>query len=206
MPKLDPKDKSAGNEVIPAGDYLAALVWFQRRESKRTRIDYLSCKWLIIEEGPAKGRGFFSVLSCDLSKSGTVRRWQILAEACGVDEEFEIGDSREGTAEIGDRCFRELFLGHAMPIRVRRETGEYNGEEQVKNELQMIHYPRSWTPEQATAIAEWRQAWLRKLEEKGDPTSSGSPPDDDGYNDAPVSDDDAPPAPPGGNWDDDIPF
>ncbi len=105
-------------------------------------------------------------LCVDLSTEGTVKRWNIWMEACGVEEEFEIGSTQEGTQQEGDDNIRTLFVGKPFVATVKLEkNGQY-----TNNDIQMIHYVRSWTPEQKDAMDVWLDA-----QEKAGGQGGGTP-------------------------------
>lgn len=177
MPKLGPSSgggTGGGSEGVPAGEYIIALKSFQRKVSQTSRNEYLRCRWVVCA-GPLEGKSFFSNVSCNFSTEGTVSRWRIWMEACGVEEEFEVGSIREGTQSEGDQNIRDLFRNKPFKVTVKVEkNGNY-----VNNDIQMIHYVRSWTEEDKRQM----DLWLDALEKAGQP--SGSPQDDDGGDSAP---------------------
>ena len=100
MPKLGPSSQSGGDggggSEIPAGEYIIALKSFKRSVGKSSGKEYLRCTWVICA-GPLEGKRFYSNVSLDLSTEGSVNRWRIWMEACGVDDEFELGSAADGT-------------------------------------------------------------------------------------------------------------
>jgi len=174
MPKMGPGkggSGSGGSSTVPAGDYMLALVWFKRQVGKDSGQDYLRCKWQVIG-GRAKGKSFFANISCNLSKEGTVVRWQILMECCGVTEQFELGSTREGNDREGDDNITRLFMHKPIKARVKVETnGGY-----TNNDLQMLHFRKNWTDEDQAIALKW-------LDERS--AAGGSP--EDGYDDPPDS-------------------
>lgn len=157
MPRLGPGSGGGGGGdsagSVPAGEYIVALKSFKRQVGKTSGQDFLRCRWVICA-GPLEGKSFFSNMSCDLSKEGTVNRWRILMEACDVTEEFEIGSTREGTGDEGDQNIRELFRN--IPIKVTLKV-EKNGNYE-NHDIQMIHYVRSWTDADKAAMDKWLDA------------------------------------------------
>lgn len=170
MPKLGPGDGgggSGGSESVPAGEYIIALKSFQRKVSQNKN-EYLRCRWVICA-GPLEGKAFWTNVSCNFSTEGTVSRWRIWMEACGVDQEFEVGSIKEGTQSEGDQNIRELFRNKPFKVTVKVEkNGNY-----TNNDIQMIHYVRSWTQADKDAM----DVWLDALDKAGQP---GGPQDDDG--------------------------
>lgn len=169
MPKLDPK-ADIPNETIPANIYILGLTWFNRRQAKTSGKDYLSVK-VEVASGPQKGSGFFTAMSLDLSKAGAVKRWQLLCEALGIEEQFELGDSHEGTAEEGDENIRRLFVGRAF----KAEVGVSKNGQYVNNEIKSYAYPRQYTDKDREAIAAWEAEWKAKKDDFGAPDDM--PPD-----------------------------
>jgi hypothetical protein len=157
---------------------MLAIVWIQRRTGKSSGNDYLRCK-LEVCGGPLAGTQFFSNWSCDLSKDGTVRRWQVLMESAGVSEEFELGSTAEGTADEGNRNIRRLFYGKPFKAKVKKEN---NGQYQ-NNDLEMVLYPSSWTERDHEWAREWRTEWEANSSGSAAPEDAASAPPDD---DAPV--------------------
>lgn len=169
MPKLGPGGGGGGggNDGIPAGDYIIALRSFKRQKGKTSGKEYLRCRWVVCA-GRLEGKSFFSNMSLDLSKEGTVNRWRILMEACGVDEEIELGSAKERNADEGDSNIREHFLNKPFKATVKTElNGNY-----TNNDIQMIHYVRTWTQEDKDDM----DRWLDKLEGYQDDDGGGDEP------------------------------
>lgn len=172
MPKLGPSGGGSGgggsSEAVPAGEYIIALKSFKRAVGRDSGKEYLRCRWVVCA-GPLEGKSFWSNVSCNFSTEGTVNRWRIWMEACGVDQEFEVGSIKEGTEAEGDRNIRELFKNKPFKVTVKVEkSGQY-----INNDIQMIHYVRSWTEEDKRQM----DLWLDALENAG---QSSGPQDDDG--------------------------
>lgn len=169
MPKFDPKDNAGSGsnaEIVPAGRYGLALVWFTRRTS-RAGTDYLSVKYEITD-GPMKGKSFFSMIGLDLSQNGTRVRWSLLCQVCGVQEEFELGSSNDGTAAEGDENIARLFK--FKPFR-GEVTVEKNGE-YTNNTVARIIKSENWTRQERDLMAQWE---TEQAEARDD---FGMPPDD----------------------------
>lgn len=206
MARVDPRGPREQREALHPGQYLLALVWFGRKTSNNTGNRYLSCKFEVVG-GRAKGQSFFSVMGLDLSKSGTVSRWQSYADACGVEGAFELGEYDEGTEDEGDQNIRALFLGVPFGAEV---TKDYSGG-YTNNGLGRYVFPRNWRPEWAEWANEYRQArearsTRRPEDDAGEPPSDAQP-YDDGFG---AGSDELPEAPPPAlsyaDEDDDIPF
>lgn len=180
MAKLKPGGGDGGetrepHRAIPAGRYPLGLVWFTRKQSK-TGNDFLRCK-LEVCGGPLKGRAAYVMMSCDLSRDGTVKRWEILMESCGVNEEFELGSNREGTTKAGDANIRRLFVGKPFVAEIKRErNGDYEG-----NDLESLVFKKRWTPDEVEMMAEWAhefQAEREKRRQSNPEDGVGGPPGD----------------------------
>lgn len=170
MPKMNPNaapDYGDDPKTVPAGRYGLALVWFQRRP-KKAGGEYLSVKYEITD-GPMKGRSFFSMMGLNLSQNGTVVRWNLMCEVCGVDEEFEIGDTDEGTADEGDQNIARLFRN--KPFRgevVVEQNGDY-----TNNTVKRIIKPDSWTAEEKRLMAVWETEQAEARDDFGVPDEEG---------------------------------
>ena len=218
MPRLGPGGGGGGGQRgeagVPADDYISVLKGFKRAQGKTSGKDYLRMRWQVIA-GPQKGKTYFCNMSCDLSKDGTVARWQSLIEGCGVDEEFELGSRREGTHEEGDENIKRLFLNVPIKMRVRAErNGEY-----VNNDIEFFHYRSKWTQADKDLMNAWIDDFERRQAGGGGGSEGGEyddPPTTGGAGDYSAggfgTDDDY--VPPGGGTraggsvpdDDDIPF
>lgn len=195
MAKINPKDRSAGggSDVLPAGEYGLAIVWFQRRVSKKGS-EFLRVKAEVVD-GPKMGKACWLILSLDLSKQGAVNRWRILAESVGQEEEFDLGSHEEGTQEEGDATFRRVFVGRPFRAKLKVTTsGEY-----TNNDIEQFVFPRQWSEGQRVAMGAWEAAWKAKKDDLGPPD------DDDGTTTTkPAGEVDDWGSPP--SFDDDIPF
>jgi len=213
MPRLGPGSGGGGGDStpVPSGEYIVVLRSFKRQVGKTgQRKEYLRCRWEIIA-GKCRGKSFFSNMALDVTVEGTANRWRILMEACGVDEEFELGSMKEGTQDEGDDNIRRLFVKKPFVATVKVErNGQY-----TNNDLERIHYRRLWTEEQTNEI----EAYLDAQENAG--SGGGGASDDwDGQGaggGGGTEDDDQPPVddwgepaskPKAGGFagDDDIPF
>jgi len=213
MPKVGGSRSSGGGEsrervLLHPGPYLLALVFSQRKTGKSSGKRYLNCRFEVVG-GRAKGVSFFDMISLDLNLPSTAKRWEMLSDACGVEEEFELGSWDEGNEREGDDNIRRLFRHVPFGAEVSQERdGQY-----INNRISRFIFRKAWRPE----WAEWADQYLAahpKQErpedyQRGDPASNspedvGYPPDD-GFGD---SDEPGPP-PPAADYsvdDDDIPF
>lgn len=170
MAKFDPSKKVGGKpaELVPAGRYGIALVWFARKQSKAGS-DYLSVKYEITD-GPLKGKSFFSMIGMDLTQNGTQVRWSLLCEVCGVTEEFELGNSNDGTEAEGDENIARLFKYKPFRADVTVErSGQY-----TNNSVNRIVKSENWTRQERDMMAAWE---TERAEARDD---FGMPPDDGG--------------------------
>ncbi len=211
MARLGDRERSeggGGRDLLRPGTYLLALVWFQRREAKSGNgKQYLNCKFEVCG-GRFMGKAFFTMVNLDLSRPGTVSRWQVWKDACGIEESgFELGgDGNEEEDQEGDDNIRRLFVGVPFAAEVRQETkGQY-----TNNDLGQFVFRKTWAEQWHVWADEWlakRAARSRRPPESyaGDPDDAAEPAggdeyqtDDDGFGDP------RPPPPPAD--DDDIPF
>jgi hypothetical protein len=183
---MGPRGTESNNEqreqrgAVPGGRYPSAMVWFNRRQAKSSGNDFLRGTFEICG-GPLKGRRYYAMLSCDITRAGTMKRWEVLMESCGVTEEFEIGSNHEGNAREGDRNIRSRFLGRPFVAIVKRERdGNYEN-----NDIESLVFPNRWTDEEREQMAEWAHAYQCEQEKKGynrnrSPEASAQRPEDDG--------------------------
>lgn len=183
MPKLTPdqntNDGGGGGggqqRAVPGGDYVLGFIWHKRREAK-TGKDFFSFTTQVCS-GPFKGRKVYLGMSGDLSRNGTVRRWQILMDCCGVGEEFELGSYREGNTKEGDRNIRTHFYGKTFKARLKRERdGQYEN-----NDIESFVFRNRWTDEDRDAMAEWRHEWLEEQAKRQKPEDSANVPRGDDF-------------------------
>lgn len=154
------RNESGERDLLRPGTYLLALVWFQRREARGSGKPYLNCKFEVCG-GRLQGKSFFTMMSLDLSKPGTVTRWQIWKDACGIEESgFELGGwddqgaSSEDQDAEGDDNIRRLFQGAPFAAEVRQSTqGQY-----TNNELGQFVFRKNWTD----TWHAWADEWLQK--------------------------------------------
>lgn len=199
MAVLNPKDRPPADEAFPAGVFILGIVWFKRKQGKKSGKDYLSVRVKSCS-GPNKGNSFFTTMNVDLSKTGTVQRWNVLCEVLGIEETFEIGNTKEGNADEGDANFRRLFLGRAFKCEVDVQKSVQNSVQNsvqksvqyTNNGIKYFTYPRDYTDADQNVIAEWERAWKEKGDDFGDPDDSpaGTSLDDEIDNRAPDDDDD----------------
>lgn len=175
MPKMGPGKSGGGDySALPAGRYVLAMVWLKRSVGKNTGNDYLRTKMEVCG-GPAKGKGGFFNLSCDLTREGTVKRWEILMDCCGVDEEFEMGSTREGTEREGDADIKRLFFGKPFVAEVKRERNN----DFESNDIEKFIFPKYWTPEEQEIADEWQAAYEERGAGGSKPEDRATMPDDD---------------------------
>lgn len=158
--------KSSGREpeetkLLPAGEYLLALVWFKYENSKAGN-RYLRCRFVACS-GPMKGEGFFCAWSLNTSKVGCLRRWELWMESVGCDHEVDLDNAQ---------ALSEAFKGKAFKAQVRRtQNGDYEN-----NDIDRMVYLRQWTPEDIEEAKAWNADWDVKNGWQGkDPSPGGDP-------------------------------
>jgi hypothetical protein len=192
MPRIGPNSGGGGGggsgtfEAIPAGVYVLAMSALMRKQGRDSGKDYLKCKFVICV-GRLKNQYFWDIVSCDTSKPGTITRWSLLCDSAGVAEDFELGDSEEGTHREGDDNVRRLFFNQPFIARVSTErSGKY-----INNRIERIMPRRQWTHEQTDLVFQY----LAEQEgTRGEAEDYGEDPMADEASDAPV-DEYEPPAP-----------
>jgi hypothetical protein len=176
------------------------MVWFTRKRAASGEADYLSCKFEVLG-GRHKGSGFFSMVNLNLNQRGAVTRLQIWMRIMGIQEEWEIGDSEQGTGQAGDANWNALFRFKPFGALVSRErSGAY-----VNNNIERFVFPNDWPDEWATWAAEWSASRMARNSNPEDFVEDAGDPDPDYIPEDPES----PPAAPQSDWeddDDDIPF
>jgi hypothetical protein len=174
MPKVrgaTDEEKKARDWSIPAGRYVLGWKEFERKNGKeRPFADFLRVKFCTVKKDGTNGKGFSDIVGLMVDPKGNpdfekrckfnVTRLQILIEVLGISEEFEIGDTSEGTASAqeGDRNFARLFCGRAFVAEVTRsESGGY-----VNNNIQRIINRSQWTEKELVSVNAWESAQLAK--------------------------------------------
>lgn len=107
----DRRDDGGG---IPAGEYLLAMRWFERRTAK-SGAAYLRAKYEVIH-GPRSGQTFFANVSLDVSKAGVAGRLSVYCAAIGQDRPFDLNS---------DEAVKRAFLG--KPFKAKVSVRESNG-------------------------------------------------------------------------------
>lgn len=145
--KLRQRERGA---TVPGGDYILALVEFQRRASRTDGRPWLRCVMQVVH-GPKAGALFTVPWSLDTSRPGTLRRWEIWMEQVGRVEEVDL----DNDAEIA-----EAFMGRAFKASVRLEdTGDYE-----QNDIHRLVYPRLYTAGERQVIEQWNEQWQQRPE------------------------------------------
>ena len=152
------------DKLLRAGEYLLALVWFDRRTSRQGN-DYLQCRF-VIASGPAKGRGFFCPWSLNTTNRGTQQRWAIWMEQVGCDQEINLDD---------DMAIRAAFKGKPFKAEVSLRTR--NGYEE--NDLHRLIYPRLYGDLDRADIETWNAEWSSRGWHSQDPGRDPGPSGDD---------------------------
>lgn len=172
MPRIGPGSGAGGgtSEALNAGDYVLAMVALTRRQGRDSGKQYLSCKWEVVA-GRSKGASFWDMLGLDVTQPGTVTRWNLLFEACGVTEEFELGELGDDSGRQGDADIRRLFFKRAFVGRVSKErNGDY-----TNNRIDRVIPRRQWTQEQTDQIFEY----ITEQDAERDPEELAGDPGDD---------------------------
>lgn len=207
MARLGPKSGGGGDgePTIPPGEYVIALKSFRRQRGKTSGKEFLRCSWVICA-GPLEGKRLFTNVSMNLDTEGSVNRWRIWMEVCGVTEEIELGSIDEGTQAEGDANIKEHFEGVPFVVTIKVEkNGAY-----TNHDIERIHYVRLWTDSQKADMDRWLDAQANVGQSGGNPEVGQDAPKHGGG----FADDDQDYGPPGGGTkaggfaggDDDIPF
>jgi hypothetical protein len=153
MPKVrgaTDEEKKARDWSIPAGRYVLGWKEFERKNGKeRPFADFLRVKFCTVKKDGTNGKGFSDIVGLMVDPKGNPDS-----------EEFEIGDTSEGTASAqeGDRNFARLFCGRAFVAEVTRsESGGY-----VNNNIQRIINRSQWTEKELVSVNAWESAQLAK--------------------------------------------
>lgn len=152
------------DELLRAGEYILALVWFERRTSQRGN-EYLQCRF-VVAAGPAKGRGFFCPWSLNTDNGGTQQRWAIWMEQVQCEQEIDLDD---------DRAIARIFKGKAFKAEVSLRT--HNGYEQ--NDLRRLVYPRTYGDLDRGDIDAWNIEWASRGWQSKDPGHDPGPSGED---------------------------
>lgn len=145
---------------IAPGDYMLALVWFQRKYGRKG--DYLRCRFQVIA-GPLKGQGFYANMGLDLSNRGTSVRWDIYAEYGRRGPAWSLDE---------DRDIIRVFKGAGFKGRVKRETrGQY-----INNDIEQITYRRMLSQQEEQVISDWDKEWSGRGSERGSDPGREEPP------------------------------
>lgn len=183
MPRVGARSGGPGGggggqrKLLRPGPYLLALASFQRKYGKQSGNEYLSFRLKVVG-GRNAGASFFETFMVDLSKPGTLKRWEMFADACGLPKgtEFEVGSAEDGTVEQGDediiRLFRDVPFGAEVEIE---HSGQYEN-----NKLSRFVFPKQWP-------AHW-QSWAEEYRQKQNARSSRRPEDSMADPEAPADD------------------
>lgn len=145
------------DELLPAGEYLLALVWFGRRTTERG--EYLRCRFGVCA-GPRKGAGFFCPVSLNTGNAVVERIWALWMEQVGCTQEVDLADDSAIARHFKGRVFKAVL------------TAKQLGDRQV-NDIKMRVYPSRYTAEDRRLIAEWEQEWTGREWRHTDPTDPG---------------------------------
>ena len=147
-----------GDQALPAGEYLLAMVWF-RRQTGRSGNVYLRCRF-VVAAGPLQGRGFFCAWSLDASKPGCRKRWELWMEQVGCDVEVDLDD---------DADIAKHFKGRAFKAVVKlTQRGMYQN-----NDIDRLVYPRLYSDADRHDVEAWAESWGQRGWESRDPSDPG---------------------------------
>ena len=147
------------------GEYLLALVWFDRRTGRTSGSPYLRCKFVVCA-GSQKGKAFFTPWSLDLSKRGAAKRWELWMEQVDCEEEIDLQD---------DRAISKAFKG--KPIKAEVKVGKRNGYDNT--DIDRLIYPRLYSEMDRQDMAAWDKEWSQRGWESQDPGRDPGPTGDD---------------------------
>lgn len=115
MAMFDPSTKRGSGDQqygVPPGDYLIAMINFDRRMNKKQTAYYLRAKFKVIF-GPAKGKSWTENISLDATNDATAFRLQLLFEGVGRNTAIDLDDESE---------LRRALLHRPFKARLRRYT------------------------------------------------------------------------------------
>lgn len=156
---FDPKGKYGdGDKGLPAGDFLLAMVSYERRTSKAGG-PMVRARYKVIA-GPLKGQSFFASNSISMSSDGAKRRLASYCTAVGQEDPFDPAKDSE---------FDEAFLGRPFKATITKEiNGQY-----VNNDIKKFH------PELGPREQELCDQWWAEWSEKNSNDSFAGGGDDD---------------------------
>jgi hypothetical protein len=128
--------------------YVISLGSFERRHGK-SGTEFLGASFEVWGPRYARRR-FYSSLFLNVEKEGTRKRWEVMLEAVGCSEEFELGSAAEDNAAEGDRNIARNLKGKPFVAEIEHEkSGEY-----TNINLKSIWFRSRWTDEHKRIIAE----------------------------------------------------
>jgi len=169
------EERKARDYSIPAGRYVVGWAEFERKCAKNPPYnDYLRIKFCTVKNTKGEnGRGFRDIFGLlidtkDESKKKAAKfnltRWQILIDILGINEEFELGETKEDTHKEGDRNICRLFVGRAFVVEVNRtESGAY-----TNNSIQKLVFRNQWTEQELAKVEAWEAAQKTKRSPEGE--------------------------------------
>jgi hypothetical protein len=131
-------------ELLPAGEYLVAIVWLQLRTA-RSGASFARVKVQVCN-GPMAGKCFFTALSLDLSKNGSRARLEMLCRSAGITEPFDVDSEKQVARAVKNRPFKAR-------IEQRDEVDRRDGTTRRVNEI--ARYVVKLTPDEQRAAANW---------------------------------------------------
>lgn len=119
-PKKHGSDDGGGDsKTVPAGDYLLAATWLEKKTSK-AGAPYLRVKFTVIG-GPLAGRTFFAGVSLNQGSPGAMRRLATWCSFLGQNEPFDLAKEADLRRVFIDRPF-------AARVALRTEGGFTNND------------------------------------------------------------------------------
>ena len=102
-PKKHGSEDGGDSKAVPAGDYVLAATWLERKTSK-AGAPYLRVKFAVVG-GPLAGRTFFAGVSLNQQSSGAMRRLATWCSFLGQQDAFDLGKDSDLRRVLLDRPF-----------------------------------------------------------------------------------------------------
>jgi len=160
---FDPSKAEPGEAALPSGEYLLAMISFERKFGRESRRPYIRAKFKAFS-GPCKGRTFFAAVGVDLTSPGIRSRLALYCKCVGQSEPWDPED---------DRQFGDVFLGKPFKASVKTtQNGDY-----TNNDIARF-LPELSAREEAACDAFWTD-WVDRQEGKASDGFSDDEGDDD---------------------------
>lgn len=147
------------------GEYMLALVWFERRTAKGSGNRYLQCKFVVVA-GSQKGKGFFTPWGLNMENRHASKRWQIWMEQVDCREEVDL-DS--------DQAISRVFKGKAFKAEVK--LSQRNGYDNT--DIHHLIYPGRYDEMDRADMRAWEKEWSERGWQSQDPGHDPGPSGDD---------------------------